>query len=91
MQASWRFLFVLLLWAGGMWPGQSQELVPITSGDSVAASADSLAAKDSLLILEEPEYIERDYNHKQQVIVGSVVMFCIALVLVAMNNYNPRR
>lgn len=40
---------------------------------------------------EEPSYIKRDYDHKQQVIVGSVVMFCIALAMVLMNNYNPKR
>ncbi|WP_407443406.1 hypothetical protein [Fibrobacter sp.] len=40
---------------------------------------------------EEPSYIKRDYDHKQQVIVGSVVMFCIALAMVLMNNYNPSR
>lgn len=33
----------------------------------------------------------RQYNHRQQVVVGSVVMLCIGLAMVAMNNYNPRR
>jgi hypothetical protein len=36
-------------------------------------------------------YVKREYDHKQQVIVGSVVMLCVALALVGMNNYNPRR
>lgn len=36
-------------------------------------------------------YVKREYDHKQQVIVGSVVMLCIALAMVGMNNYNPRR
>ena len=40
---------------------------------------------------EDPKYIKRDYNHRQQVIVGSVVMFCVALAMVLMNNYNPKR
>ncbi|WP_290955111.1 hypothetical protein [Fibrobacter sp.] len=40
---------------------------------------------------ENPKYIKRDYNHRQQVIVGSVVMFCVALAMVLMNNYNPKR
>lgn len=40
---------------------------------------------------ENPSYIKRDYNHRQQVIVGSVVMFCVALAMVLMNNYNPKR
>ncbi|MCF0216782.1 MAG: hypothetical protein HUK21_09960 [Fibrobacteraceae bacterium] len=40
---------------------------------------------------EDPSYIKRDYNHRQQVIVGSVVMLCIAVAMVLMNNYNPKR
>lgn len=40
---------------------------------------------------ENPSYIKRDYNHTQQVVVGSVVMFCVALAMVLMNNYNPKR
>ncbi|MCQ2125616.1 MAG: hypothetical protein MJZ25_15685 [Fibrobacter sp.] len=40
---------------------------------------------------ENPSYIKREYNHKQQVVVGSVVMFCVALAMVLMNNYNPSR
>ena len=40
---------------------------------------------------ENPSYVKRDYNHRQQVIVGSVVMFCVALAMVLMNNYNPKR
>ncbi|MBQ3716273.1 MAG: hypothetical protein II892_11970 [Fibrobacter sp.] len=40
---------------------------------------------------EDPKYVKRDYDHRQQVIVGSVVMFCVALAMVLMNNYNPKR
>ena len=40
---------------------------------------------------EDPKYIKRDYNHRQQVIVGSVVMLCVAVAMVLMNNYNPKR
>ena len=40
---------------------------------------------------EDPKYVKRDYDHRQQVIVGSVVMFCVALAMVLMNNYNPTR
>lgn len=39
----------------------------------------------------EPEYVMREYDHRQQLIVGSVVMLCIALAMVMMNNYNPMR
>ena len=40
---------------------------------------------------ENPTYVKRDYDHRQQVIVGSVIMFCVALAMVLMNNYNPKR
>ena len=40
---------------------------------------------------ENPSYVKREYNHRQQVIVGSVVMICIAVAMVLMNNYNPKR
>lgn len=40
---------------------------------------------------ENPSYVKREYNHKQQVIVGSVVMLCVAVAMVLMNNYNPKR
>ena len=40
---------------------------------------------------EDPKYIKRDYDHRQQVVVGSVVMLCVALAMVLMNNYNPKR
>ncbi len=36
-------------------------------------------------------YEKRVYNHKQQVVVGGVIMLCVALVMVMMNNYNPMR
>ena len=40
---------------------------------------------------ENPTYVKREYTHRQQVIVGSVVMLCVAVAMVLMNNYNPKR
>jgi hypothetical protein len=40
---------------------------------------------------KEPEYVMREYNHREQVIVGVSVMLCVALAMVMMNNYNPMR
>ncbi|MGL1903814.1 MAG: hypothetical protein OCC49_16880 [Fibrobacterales bacterium] len=37
------------------------------------------------------KYIKRNYNHQEQVIVGSMIMSFFAILLVAMNNYNPKR
>lgn len=40
---------------------------------------------------ENPSYVKREYDHREQVIVGGVVMLCVALAMVLMNNYNPTR
>ena len=40
---------------------------------------------------KEPQYVIREYNHREQVIVGVSVMLCVALAMVMMNNYNPSR
>ncbi len=40
---------------------------------------------------ENPKHNVHEYNYKQQVIVGGVVMFCVALAMIANNNYNPKR
>lgn len=57
--------------------------------DSIWRDTASMNAKlDSNMVLK---YQKREYNHTQQMVVGSVIMFCVALSLVAMNNYNPKR
>ena len=59
----------------------------------LGVDSSKLAAGPTLQELNEenPSYIKREYNHKQQVVVGSVVMLCVALAMVLMNNYNPKR
>jgi hypothetical protein len=34
--------------------------------------------------------VKHGFNHREQIITGSVIMTCLALIMVAMNNYNPR-
>jgi hypothetical protein len=34
--------------------------------------------------------VQHRFNHREQIITGSVVMSCLALMMVVMNNYNPR-
>jgi len=59
--------------------------------DDSIATEDAPSSKTAQQLFEEnPHYTKRVYDHKQQVIVGSVVMFCVALAMVAMNNYNPK-
>lgn len=55
--------------------------------DSVKITVPTLQEQNE----ENPIYVKREYNHREQVIVGSVVMLCVALAMVLMNNYNPTR
>lgn len=64
------------------------EIAEIYGVDSTKISAEPTLQE---LNEENPSYVKRDYDHKQQVIVGSVIMFCVALAMVLMNNYNPKR
>lgn len=34
--------------------------------------------------------VKHRFDHREQIITGSVVMTCLALMMVIMNNYNPR-
>ena len=65
-----------------------EEIAEICGIDST-----KLAAGPTLQELneEDPKYIKRDYDHKQQVVVGSVIMLCVAAAMILMNNYNPKR
>lgn len=74
----------LLLLVGALWAQDPLSTVPTDTTQQQLADTSSL---QDLKV----SYTERNYNHKQQVVVGGVVMLCIALALVAMNNYNPKR
>jgi hypothetical protein len=53
-------------------------------------------AKDTVPIVQPKSrsdtviVVKHAFNHREQIITGSVIMSCLALMLVAMNNYNPR-
>ena len=60
-----------------------------TAKDTIWRDTSSYTAKpDSNQVVR---YEKRQFDHQQQVVVGGVVMLCVILVLVGMNNYNPRR
>jgi len=40
---------------------------------------------------QNPTHNVHTYDYKQQVVVGGVVMFCVALAMIANNNYNPKK
>jgi hypothetical protein len=54
----------------------------------IAPKPDTLARPksrgDSVIV------VKHGFNHQEQIITGSVIMTCLALIMVAMNNYNPR-
>jgi len=69
-----------------------QESVQATSTDSSTIEnsySDNLTPQQRFE--ENPKHNVHEYNYKQQVIVGGVVMFCVALAMIANNNYNPKR
>jgi len=75
---------LLLLLVGALWAQNPLSTVPVDTTQQQPTDTTSL---QDLKV----SYTERNYDHKQQVVVGGVVMLCIALALVAMNNYNPKR
>ena len=51
---------------------------------------DSLAARLNLKRTDTVTVVKHEFNHRQQIITGSIVMACLAGILAVMNNYNPR-
>ena len=86
------------------WPGAASPPVstPATSSPAVsaaAASRDTLrvapkSPQDSLLARkargDTVTIVRHGFNHRQQIITGSVIMSCLVMALLTMNNYNPR-
>ena len=71
-----------------------RSIAPSAAGDTSAThhkspSDSALTAKpktrsDSVIV------VKHHFNHREQIITGSVIMTCLALMMVTMNNYNPR-
>jgi hypothetical protein len=57
---------------------------PLDSASAKNGPAVAKSRQDSVLI------VKHSFNHRQQIITGSVIMSCLALIMVTMNNYNPR-
>lgn len=63
---------------------------PLTGLDSLRALAARADTAGSKTRADTARVVEHHFNHRQQIITGSVVMACLAGVMVFMNNYNPR-
>jgi hypothetical protein len=55
-------------------------------GDSLALDSAEIQHQ-----LSQTKFVIRDFNHKEQVITGGVIMLCIILIMTSVNNYNPRQ
>jgi hypothetical protein len=96
MKRGARMLLLLLLSALPFRP-LAQGAAPADSskshGDS-ALTVSSQAPKDSIpkpkTRADSVTVPKHTFNHRQQIITGGVVMSCLLLILLTMNNYNPR-
>ena len=61
-----------------------------TDSLSRAAHADSVAARGGTFRSDTTFIVKHHFNHRQQIITGSVIMACLATMVVVMNNYNPQ-
>lgn len=85
-------------------PNQAPGGSPVAVLDNPEASRDSAAgnrppsnssARDSAAVRPKSRsdsviVVQHGFDHREQIIAGSVIMSCLVLMLVAMNNYNPR-
>lgn len=72
---------------GGPSSSSSQSADSLTASREGADTSSAQAAKsrtDSLIV------VKHSFEHREQIITGSVIMSCLMLMMVAMNNYNPR-
>lgn len=56
----------------------------LSDQDSTAAPSPHKSRSDTVLV------VKHSFNHRQQIIAGSVIMTCLMFMMVTMNNYNPR-
>ncbi len=83
------FLLALVLAAGV----PAQPLTPVRPAvDTLKAAAlrDTAAADSASRGRDTLQVVMHHHNHRQQIIAGSVIMTCLAGIMVVMNNYNPR-
>ena len=102
--ASVGIVAALLLLVTALTSGQSPAPVPAApqatqdtakaraglSKDSLAPPRDTLAKTASKSRSDSVIVVKHHFDHREQIITGSVIMTCLALMMVTMNNYNPR-
>ena len=87
-------LFVVFALAQAQVPPASQpvapSLTPIPQAVPDSLRPDSLAARRAATRADTTLIVKHNFNHRQQIITGSAIMAGLAMVMVVMNNYNPR-
>jgi hypothetical protein len=89
-----RFLLpILWLWALAA-PVRTEPVSPVPAASQLSqspdASADTSLANKPKSRTDSVIVVKHSFDHREQIITGSVVMTCLMLMMVAMNNYNPR-
>lgn len=70
---------------------ETEAFLQETQANSATEESSDSSGSPQQRFEENPKYNVHEYNHKQQVIVGGTIMFCVALSLIMNNNYNPKR
>jgi hypothetical protein len=82
------FLFILpvrdLSAADAPVAGRGDTLTLAKTGADSTSVQTAKSRTDSLIV------VKHSFEHREQIITGSVIMTCMVLMMVAMNNYNPR-
>jgi hypothetical protein len=69
---------------------QASQTLPAAASADRNAAADTSLANSSKSRTDSVIVVKHSFEHREQIIAGSVVMSCLMLMMVAMNNYNPR-
>jgi hypothetical protein len=71
-------------------PASQSPLTPIPTVEPDSQRPDSLVAQRAPTRADTTLIVKHRFNHRQQIIAGSAIMASLAMVMVVMNNYNPR-
>lgn len=73
---------------------QAPQTPPTTAsgpiGSDQGATADTSLANTPKSRTDSVIVVKHSFEHREQIIAGSVIMTCLMLMMVTMNNYNPR-
>jgi hypothetical protein len=74
---------IVLLFLTGMAFSQDTTFTKVMP-DTAKAASRPLNRGDTVLV------VKHQFNHREQIITGGVIMACLVGMMAVMNNYNPR-